>query len=82
MYSLEMETQNNTAAKMTTVRITTRYGAGTYVLEIGGRVVGCVSRIFGCKAWLCDSARGGGFQTLPAHEGSLHSALRFVMAEA
>jgi hypothetical protein len=70
--------ETTTAAN--TIRITTRYGAGTFVLEIGGRVVGCVTRIFGLSsAWLCDSARGGGWQTLPVHEGGLLSALRFVM---
>jgi len=71
---------------MKALRITRRYGEGTYVLERGGRVLGSAYKsVFAPPAWLVQTPS----RTLPhVFEAwidtypSLHTALRAIMVQA
>lgn len=70
-----------TEAKREHIQITTQYALGTYALYNGRFTVGTATESTSePRTWRCDVRRPNdlGFATLPAHQGSLLSALRYV----
>ena len=66
---------------MATMRIIQNYGRGTYSLYNGRFTIGTATEsTLEPGKWLCNIRRPKtmDFATLPAHEGSLLSALRYV----
>lgn len=70
-----------TEVKRERLQITTQYARGTYALYNGRFTIGTATESnLEPGKWLCDVKRPKdlSFATLPAHQGSLLSALRYV----